>query len=65
MEAYCNLYQHKDLSHRATCLSSITDIFLENCPKSFNGIHVVETELSNFHNINLKEKPFNEFFKKI
>ena len=56
MAAFCNEYKLKALNKEPTCFKnnmnpSCIDLFLINCPKSFESALTMETGLSDFHKL--------------
>ena len=56
MAAFCNKYKLKALNKEPTCFKnymrpSCIDLYLTNCPKSFESTLTIETSLSDFHKL--------------
>ena len=56
MAAFCNEYKLKALNKEPSCFKNYTspsckDLFLKNCPKSFESNLTIETGLSDFHRL--------------
>ena len=56
MAAFCDEYKLKTLNKEPTCFKnymspSCIDLFLTNCPKSFESTLTIETGLSDFHKL--------------
>ena len=56
MAAFCNEYKLKALNKEPTCFKnymspSCIDLYLTNCPKSFESTLTIETGLSDFHKL--------------
>ena len=56
MTTFCNQYKLKILNEEPTCFKNYTnpsciDLYLTNCPKSFQSTLTIETGLSDFHKL--------------
>ena len=56
MKAFCNQYKLKALNEEPTCFKNYTnpsciDLYLTNCPKSFQSTLTIETGISDFHKL--------------
>ena len=56
MKTFCNQYKLKALNEEPTCFKNYTnpsciDLYLTNCPKSFQSTLTIETGLSDFHKL--------------
>ena len=56
MAAFCDEYKLKTMNKEPTCFKnymspSCIDLFLTNCPKSFESTLTIETGLSDFHKL--------------
>ena len=62
MTTFCNQYKPKALNEEPTCFKNYTnlsfiDLYLTNCPESFQSTLTIETGLSDFHKLIVNDCP--------
>ena len=66
MAAFCSEYKLKALNKEPTCFKncispSCIDLFLTNCPKSFESTLSIETGLSDFHKLTVTVIQYRDY----
>ena len=70
MTTFCNQYKLKTLNEEPTCFKNYTnpsciDLYLTNCPKSFQSNLTIETSLSDFHKLMSLKLNMKKFHPKL